>query len=137
MTADEIAALMERRTAAVERELQQAVRQLGVEALAASRKFMTADIYAKPVPKRPRSGKPQWTRTGQLRRAERLQVDTSGYQVTLVNDMAYAEPRHEAGKPGRRNTRYPAHWRDQTIAALKDRPAALCEAAIERALKGI
>lgn len=56
--------------------------------------------------------KPAWKRTGALRRGEEPQFPNP-YTVVIVNVMAYAKPRHEAGKPGRRKTRYPSHWRDQ------------------------
>lgn len=84
-----------------------------------SRKALKELIYDKPVPKGPRSKKPLWKRTGNLRRSEHKRVATA-YLGIIYNDAGYAEPRHEAGKPGRRKTRYPAHWQD--VAAVKARP---------------
>jgi hypothetical protein len=126
--------VLRERAAAVEPLLQEAARRLAVEALATSRQLLTSEIYDKPVDRRA-NGKPKWTRTGQLRRAERVEV-RPGPSVVLVNDQAYAEPRHEANKPGRRviNVNRTAHWRDDTLTKLRGRPAELYRAAILRAL---
>lgn len=117
MTAKQLAAKMRARAAAVEPEFRKTTNGLAVSALKFCRERLTADIYALPVPKRPRSGKPMWRRTGNLRRSERAEVKDA-YTAAIVNDAVYAEPRHEAGKPGRRPTRYPAHWRDELREAF-------------------
>lgn len=92
-------------------------RGLAVSALKLSKERMTAGIYALPVPKRPRSGKPQWRRTGHLRRSEQFEV-RGPVEFAIKNTASYAEPRHEAGKPGRRSVRYVSHWQDETKAVM-------------------
>lgn len=117
-TAAEIAARWARRGGAVNPEVRRTVRQLGERVLAAGLRHMEADIYAKPVD-RSGTGRPKWQRTGDLKRAERLEWAPDGAGFTLTNALDYAEPRHEAGKPGRRKTTRPAHWREEALAELR------------------
>lgn len=117
MTAKELAAKMRARARAVEPEFSKTTRGLGVIAVNFTRERMDEEIYSQPIP-RSAKGRPLWKRTKNLRKGERYEV-LDPYSVRIVNDMSYAEPRHEAGKPGRRPTRYPAHWRDELQAAFR------------------
>jgi hypothetical protein len=112
MTARELANRMKARAESVEPEFRKTTKGLATEALAFCRKRMTDLIYANAIPTRPRSGKPMWRRTGNLRRSERVELRDS-YTAVVVNDANYALPRHEMGKDGHRQTRFPAHWRDE------------------------
>ncbi len=118
MDALEAAALWARRRGAVNGQVRQTVRHLGERMHAVSLKHMDRDIYAKPVD-RSSTGRPLWHRTRDLRAAERPEYAPDGAGVKLVNAMTYAEPRHEAGKPGRRLTKRPAHWRDEMREELR------------------
>lgn len=95
------------------------LRQIGLRALQLSRAAMQEEIYSKPEDRRPRSGKPKWVRTGALYAGEVLEEDQADTFV-LDNAVAYAEFRHEAGKPGRRPTKRPAHWRDDAVKQLQE-----------------
>jgi hypothetical protein len=123
MTAAQLAAKQKRRAARLQRELAQTARGIAISARRLSRELMTQGIYALDVD-RTASGKPKWRRTGHLRRSERYEI-RSPVEVAIVNDAAYAEPRHEAGKPGRRNINplRRTHWRDEMAAVM--RPIAL------------
>lgn len=134
MTSEELAKVWEKRAAKALPEFQKTMRGIGVQALAFCRKQMTTDIYAKPVPRRPRSGKPMWTRTGNLRRSERI-GQRDPFTVTIVNDADYALPRHEMGKPGHRPTRYPAHWRDELLKTFQPILAAALRRTVQEILK--
>lgn len=80
-------------------------------------------LYAIPED-RTRSGKKKWRRTGHLRRSESVQV-RGPIEVAIRNTAAYSEPRHEAGKPGRRNINplRANHWQDEMQKVM--RPIAL------------
>lgn len=118
MTAEQLARRYQRRAQIVEQEFAKTSRGLAISAVKFCREKLTELIYSQPIPKRPKSGKPMWRRTGLLRRSE--QADTpDAYTVRVTNTAAYAEPRHEAGKPGRRATRYPAHWRDELVKTFR------------------
>jgi len=87
------------------------------------------------TPKRGSKGAQKaWKRTGALRRGERVEVPNS-YRVDVVNDVVYAEPRHEAGKPGRRRTRFPAHWRDEWKQEFRPRVQMAYREAVLRIMK--
>lgn len=118
MTAQQLAALFKARAAAVEPEFRQTTRGLARDALRFCRLKLTELIYSQPIPTRPKSGKPMWKRAGNLRRSERTEI-RDAYTAAVVNDAIYALPRHEAGKPGRRKTRFPAHWRDELRKAFQ------------------
>ncbi|HEV8176114.1 MAG TPA: hypothetical protein VGP44_00355 [Gemmatimonadales bacterium] len=113
MTARQLAQKMKQREKLVEREFLASSKGLARSLLPYSKNLLTTEIYALPEDLT-RAGKKKWRRTGHLRRSERVEVRTP-YVVALVNDAAYAEPRHEAGKPGRRhiNPLRVSHWRDQ------------------------
>jgi hypothetical protein len=114
VNADQYARLMQLRARRIEPEFRHTTRGIANSVLEFSRQRMHALIYAFPVPRR-KSGKPAYKRTGDLLAGER-QVPAGPYSFRIVNDVPYAEPRHEAGKPGRRKVRHPAHWRDELIA---------------------
>lgn len=120
MTARELADLMHRRRVLVEKEFRQSSRGLGISALRFCKERLTATVYAIPEDTT-RTGKKKWRRTGQLRRSERLELPDP-YTVHIINDVRYSEPRHEAGKPGRRriNPVRVSHWRDDLREAFKD-----------------
>src|SRR5436190_24346529 len=97
MTANEIAAQFARRAGLVDGEVRRTVRGLREQMLASSLKHMQADIYDKPVDVSS-TGRPKWKRTENLKRAEKLEFDGDGAGCRLVNEMPYAEPRHELGR---------------------------------------
>ena len=81
-------------------------------------------IYSKPEDVNPVTGRKLWERTGRLKAEEFASLEDHGndsVRVVLVNHMPYAEPRHEANKPGRRriNPYRTAHWRDATVQKLR------------------
>ncbi len=84
--------------------------------------LITREIYAIPEDIGP-SGKPKWRRTNLLAHSEQPPVfseEGGNLTATLVNTAVYAEPRHEANKPGRRqiNPKRTAHWRDDMLRVL-------------------
>lgn len=111
------------------------VRDLSVKI---SKKHMQRLIYDKPIPNYP-NGKPQWKRTGQLMRRERSTIERQGGQprVILVNTTRYAEYRHEMGKPGRRNTTRPAHWRDEARQEMRNMALNFLHGAMQRTLLNV
>ena len=117
MTAEQLARKYARRAEMVRTEFRKTARGLGISALRFTKQKLTELIYGLPVPKR-KSGKPEWRRTGHLRRSERWEL-VDDYTVRIINDASYAVPRHEAGKPGRRRVRYPAHWRDELVETFR------------------
>lgn len=119
MTAQQIARKLAGMGAAVPAEFRKTARGLGISAVRFTREKMTSEIYAIP-PDTTAAGKPKWRRTGHLRRSERYEV-RSPYVVAIVNDAAYSEPRHEAGKPGRRaiNPIRRSHWRDELLKTFR------------------
>ena len=133
MTAEQLARKYERRATALPRELRAAQDRIGIEAVRLLREAMDRLIYATPIPTN-KSGRPKWRRTGNLRRNEKWQrVDNETVQVT--NTMPYAEPRHEAGKPGRRATTRPAHWRDEVFGRFRGLTLNLYRDTVQSVLK--
>ena len=68
-----------------------------------SKAHMRQDIYGKPIPKRPRSGKPKWRRTSNLRKSEKKRM-LSAYEGIVQNPAkakagggGYAHARHNLG----------------------------------------
>jgi hypothetical protein len=116
MTAREIARLMQRRADLVEPEFLATSRGLAKSAVKFTKELLTSQIYAIPEDVNPKTGKKRWRRTGQLRRSERAEV-VDPYTVRVYNTAAYAQPRHEAGKPGARaiNPARESHWRDELL----------------------
>ncbi len=137
MSADELARLYKQRIERLEPELRQTMGAFGTSAVRLTKEIMTREIYSIPEDRTgrgearfqrflrtrrpgqvfaPRKGDRKWVRTGHLRRSERFEVRGSGLamEMAVVNDANYAEPRHEAGKPGRRkiNPQRESHWRD-------------------------
>ena len=102
--ASRLAESWERRAQQLEPVMQKATTEATAVMYAESRKQLKELIYDKPVPKRPKSKKPEWNRTGTLRGAGRRRVAAPCLGI-VYNDASYAAARHGAGKPGRRNTR--------------------------------
>jgi hypothetical protein len=86
--------------------------ELAEQVQAISRAALEKLVYSKPE-EVSSTGRKLWTRTRDLINHEKAEVRGGG-DVVLTNDMVYAEPRHEAGKPGRRkiNPARVAHWRE-------------------------
>jgi hypothetical protein len=120
MTAEQLARRMLARRDLVEQEMRKTAGGLGLSAVKFTKELMTREIYAVPEDISPRTGRKKWRRTGQLRRAERFELRDS-YSVAVLNDQVYAEPRHEAGKPGRRgiNPLRESHWRDELAKTFR------------------
>jgi hypothetical protein len=157
MTSRQLADLMIRRRDLFEPALRSATREIARIAIARSKQLMTEQIYSLPEGRtargerrfqrflqtrqqgqtfRPRRGDRKWVRTGHLRRSERVEI-LNVYSCALVNDAVYAEPRHEAGKPGRRNIN-PAresHWRDDVVEDLRSAVLELRRQAILKVLR--
>ncbi len=118
MTARELADQFSRGAEAVPREILRASEHIGEVALTLSRQLMEQEIYAIPEDTT-RAGKKKWVRTGRLIASEAF--DRSELpDVIITNETPYAEPRHEAGKPGRRkiNPIRESHWQDEMFARL-------------------
>lgn len=118
MTSQEMAKEWSRRARGAEGEFRKTMRGLGISAVALSKALMTAEIYAIPED-RTKRGKKKWQRTGRLRASEQF-IQPDPYTVEVTNAMGYAEPRHEAGKPGHRkiNPLRLSHWRDEMVEKL-------------------
>lgn len=118
MTAQELADQFSRSAEALPREILRASEHIGEVALNLSRQLMEQQIYAIPEATT-KAGKKKWVRTRQLLNAETF--DRSELpDVIITNDMPYAEPRHEAGKPGRRNISplRESHWEDDMFEQM-------------------
>ena len=100
----------------IEPEMRKATEEATRLTWAAAKKEMRTLIYNKEIPRRPRSGKPQWRRTGNLRRSEKYRM-MSAYIGVIYNDANYAEYRHDMGNPkySKRKTEFPAPWRDNAV----------------------
>ena len=87
------------------------------------RRQINRGIYDKPEDTSP-TGRKLWVRTNRLKNHEFVLLREMGddrFELVIRNDMPYAEPRHEANKPGRRriNPYRTAHWRDDALANLQ------------------
>jgi hypothetical protein len=103
----------------LETRLAQAGRGLLVAALSLAREILNREVYG-PAVDVSSTGRPKWRRTGALKRGEVGEV-RGPTEVAVVNRVAYAEPRHEAGKPGRRriNPLRVSHWRDEMAKVMR------------------
>lgn len=119
MTARELVQLWQKRRADFDREFMASSRGLATSMVRFDKEKMTEEIYSLPED-RTAKGKKKWRRTGALRRAERFEVPDP-YTILIINDMNYAEPRHEAGKPSRRgiNPLRESHWRDELVETFR------------------
>lgn len=155
LTPDQLAQQLGVTAAALEREFGATIRGVAVSALAFTKKLMTEQIYAIPEDRtrkgearfqtalgsgkrfQARKGDRKWVRTGHLRRSEKFEI-RGPYQVDIVNTAAYAEPRHEAGKPGRRkiNPLRASHWRDELVETFGPIMLDLYSQTIEAILAG-
>jgi hypothetical protein len=118
-TAEQLANVMRRRQALVEKEFRASSRGLAISAQRFARDVMTREIYAIPED-RTKSGKKKWRRTKLLLRSEKATVPDA-YTVVLDNTAKYSVPRHEAGKPGARriNPLRVSHWRDELVKTFR------------------
>jgi hypothetical protein len=126
---------MNSRRRAVEQRLGEAAREIAVEVGAESKRVMQTEVYNVPVPKR-KSGKPAWTRTGNLKRRESSRAD--GAAVILENRAAYAVPRYTLGTPESERVNRPpvrsVQWQAEAIAKLRPRILERRRVAVLRAL---
>ncbi len=137
MTADENARLWTTRALETGHGVRKAMRSVGQMALRRSNALITKEIYSKPEDV-DAAGMPKWRRTGQLAHRETLAFEDDGLTAVIVNETAYAVPRHEANKPGRRriNPERTAHWRDDMIAELRQVFPELIHQTLVSALSG-
>lgn len=70
-----------------------------------SRRVLANEIYAIPIPRRPRSSKPKWTRAQDLYKKEQVRI--RGGNVELVNTSRHAKARRDLGTPAGRPIRSP------------------------------
>ena len=117
-TAEQIAELMLKRRNLVEKEFRHSSNAIAKSVIKFSKEKLS-ELYAIPED-RYKNGKKKWRRTGALRRAERVEVPDP-YTVRVVNDINYAQPRHEAGKPNHRkiNPLRENHWRDELAETFR------------------
>jgi hypothetical protein len=119
MTAAEVTAAHRRRQQLADREFRATARAIGLSAVKFCKEKLTSTVYA--IPEDVSStGRKLWRRTGNLRRSEKMEIPDP-YTVNIINTAAYALPRHEAGKPGRRkiNPLRIVHWRDELVEAFR------------------
>jgi len=135
MTPAVLAALWEARVQAAEGVAMGAVKEMGEEALRISKATMEELIYAHPIPTT-RQGKPRWKRTRNLIMRERVVFRTTPPTATLINKVRYAEIRHEMGKPERKGTHWPAHWRDIVRGEIRQRFTPLLQSRLQSILAG-
>jgi hypothetical protein len=76
------------------RKAQDSIRSVILEE---SRKILATKIYSKPIPRRPRSGKPKWVRKQELYQAEQCVIQ--GGDVILRNTSKHAKSRYDLGTP--------------------------------------
>jgi hypothetical protein len=131
--AGRIAGLWEKRVRVARRVLPLALIDLRPAAEVTLQYWLARLIYSLPEDVSPRSGKKKWTRTGRLRQGEQVTIQQQGPDTVRVS---YAEPRHEAGKPGRHPTKRPAHWHDQTVKTLRERLRQYAQQAVRRVIQG-
>ena len=119
MTAAQLAAVNRRRAQIVRTEMRKSLRGLGSSMVAYCRERLTEEIYA--IPEDVTStGKKKWKRTRQLLKGEQYELREPD-SVAVINKTPYAEPRHEAGKPGHRkiNPLRVSHWRDELVTTFR------------------
>lgn len=92
---------------------------------------MTQLIYSKPEDVSA-TGRKLWTRTGRLIGAEKAAVSGNN-EIVLSNGVDYAEPRHEAGKPGRRpiNPARFAPWREAIRETIRQEQLGITRAMLQ------
>lgn len=119
MTPTEYARAWDKRTKDYAPGMKREFRAIGELALQLSDRLLTQEIYSKPEDRTP-SGRYKWRRTHLLAVSETMRMAEDGTQIILENRADYAEPRHEANKPGRRriNPARTAHWRDDLLVIL-------------------
>lgn len=100
------------------------IEEIGAFAIKTSKDLLQEQVYEHPIPKSRNffTGRlrQQWRRTGRLKRNEKLYYKRGGTPAAILRNVTpYAVYRHEMGYPGHRNTRWPAHWRDDTIRKVR------------------
>ena len=139
MTAEQIADRWERRVASARPALRMAMNELRLRTQAEVIRAINRGIYSKPEDVSP-TGRKLWVRTGMLKAGEfvRLEDTFETTAVVITNFVPYAEPRHEANKPGRRqiNPARTSHWRDETVAKMRPVMLALIRDAERRIVRG-
>ena len=78
--------------------IQKAVVDGTTQVLRTAREELSAQVYNKPIPKRKKSGKPAWKRSGNLIRQERMHFPRR-FEGVVDNRAPYAHRRHELNKP--------------------------------------
>jgi hypothetical protein len=118
MTAAQYAKRILKRDKDLKTALTFTTKAIGASAFKLSKEEMSK-LYAIPEDLNAK-GKKKWRRTGHLRRSESVEV-RGPIEVAIVNTAAYAEPRHEAGKPGRRNInpQRENHWQDEMAKVMR------------------
>jgi hypothetical protein len=113
----EIARRLERRAQAFGSQLRGAQDRIRSEVGEESRRLLATRIYAKPIPRAGKSGRPQWTRSGALYRAERAEIRQGN--VVLSNTAPHAKSRRDLGTPGGRPIRTPGvesvQWQEEAL----------------------
>lgn len=118
MTPAQYARAWERRSRDYGPRMRVEIQAIGRLALTVSDRLLTQEVYSKPEDLT-HSGRMRWRRTNYLAVSEKLETN-DGHRIVLVNEAPYAEPRHEANKPGRRriNPARTAHWRNDMLLIL-------------------
>lgn len=113
----EIARKLKRRADAFGSRLRGVQDRIRSEVLEESRRVLATEIYAIPIPRRPRSGKPKWTRKGGLYASEGVRIE--GGNVVLFNHSDHAKQRHDLGTPAGRPIRSPGvrsvQWQEKAV----------------------
>jgi hypothetical protein len=119
MTPEQFAKVWRTRATRYGPAMRNELRLISLAALQRSKNLMNEEIYAKPED-RSSTGRPLWVRTGDLYAGETMEEESHD-SFAIENAVAYAEPRHEANKPGRRriNPYRTAHWRDDMITEIE------------------
>ena len=118
----------------LETELEIFIHEIGALAAQEAKAALERGVYDHP-PIRDKKGRVRYRRTGRLRRGE--QGPTYGRRgdvlwTKIQNNVRYAVPRHEMGKPGKKRTQYPAHWHDEAAAKVRKQAVALGQRVIVR-----
>ncbi len=119
MTAVQYARAWERRQRDFGGSLKREFAALGQLAIAVDERLLTEEVYSKPEDVTP-TGRMKWRRTNFLAAMETMRMEEGGTRIVIDNLAPYAEPRHEANKPARRqiNPLRTAHWRDDMLLVL-------------------
>lgn len=128
----ELRARLQQRIENVPNALRAGISDATFSLFAYSRKLLTQLIYNKPIPRRPRSGRPQWRWSYQLRNAERMAV-SAPYRELDVEGQVFTDPSSPAWRYHIRRhdlTTRPAPWRTLALAQYGRRAAERFKAAV-------